>query len=402
MTQRERILAWCVGGTLIGLGAVWGVNKVLVNPIRTVREQITTERQRGNDLRKERKALAKADDQWQELAARTFAADPQQAQLRFMQRLHGLLELHDLIGDASTKDSKMSPGAITVDSNGFAKVPVTINTTGNFKQVVGFLCDFYREPYIARLDSVKLSADRTVLADAAEGESGNTRAATSGRGGRRTSGARRGREVLGPDGPELRVIITATTLVLPRLKGLDVQHLPDQWEPLETGQLRFDRVAYNDVFEKSLFKPYQPPRPKPEPVVVEQKPQPVVVEPKPDPVIPPPPVRPNAHNMFVRFTATLNGAPLTYVYDESNRGAPPEVLFHDDPIDDGTLLLINSRGLVVRVSDAGGTHADYFYPLGKSFADREPLSPEAHPKVWQAFLEEFGLEASAGQPPPGS
>jgi hypothetical protein len=94
--------------------------------------------------------------------------------------------------------------------------------------------------------------------------------------------------------------------------------------------------------------------------------------------------REGADQKFVRVTTCLDGEPACYVYDELHKDQPPLKFCLDEDIDDGRLLLILPRGLVVRVGQE-----DYFYPLGKSFEDREKLDPDEHPEAWEALHREL-------------
>ena len=72
------------------------------------------------------------------------------------------------------------------------------------------------------------------------------------------------------------------------------------------------------------------------------------------------------------------------VIDQQQRDKAPQKYGLDEQFDDGTLILILPKGVVVRT---GGK--DYFYPLGKSFRDREEVSADTHPEVWKALRAEF-------------
>jgi len=78
------------------------------------------------------------------------------------------------------------------------------------------------------------------------------------------------------------------------------------------------------------------------------------------------------------------------VRDDSAGGKTKRVAI-DEQVDDGTVILIDPTGMVVRVpqrgapgqppGEADGGHEDYFYPLGKSFKDRQPFEPELHAEL---------------------
>lgn len=385
MTRRERVLGLCVGGVLAGL-ALYAIGKhVLWGPIQTTQDKISAARREQDQLRAELAELADVEEQWAARTAETLAADPKQAQLRFRDSIHELLERYDLVGDPDTKETKISTGNPgTHKHSGFTDVPLTIKTTGTLKQIVGFLRDFYRQPYIARLDKVSLQGDQSVINEAAGLV--RRRSSSSSRGARSSRG-RRGADV-GPDGPLLTVNITATTLVLPKIKGIRHESVP--WPPteLELGALQGgDLAVYDDIFRQSLFAPY-----KEKPVVVKQpdKPKPTPQRER-EPIVDRQPVdpRPDAPYLFPRGVSMLDGRAVVYVYNDRERAEPPAQRVEDDELDDGRLLLIHRKGLVVRVTKPGRPARDYFYPLGHSFAEREELSPETHPEIWKSLQEEF-------------
>ncbi len=394
MTQRERYMAIGVGGTLAGLGLWWLVNTVAITPFRGIKKDIADARQQQTKLRGELSALADIDQAFQEVTAQTLSTDPQEAQLLFMENIHRLLARHGLSSDPSAQDTKVSPGPLVSNKADFTRVPVTINTAGTLKQVIGFLSDFYRQNYIARIDKVTLSAESRVITDVNRGRARGDRAARRPRGPR----SRRGNAgAIGPDGPELTVHITATTLVLPKVKGVKATPIAAAEEPLieelEQGDLPREFGAYAAVLERNLFKPYTPPPPPPPPKPTNPTPPPVAKiddEPTPPqpPVEPPPPPPPD----WLRLcgVSNLNGKPVALVANDRDPIAPVERYYHDEGFDSGTLLLIHPQGVVVRVPDRRGDgHTDYFYPLGASFAQREELDPDLHPRVWAALQDEF-------------
>ena len=398
MTGREKVMAICVGGTLAGLGLVWGVQRVVIDPLKNVSGEIRAAQAAQEKLAQRKLELTKVEKQWQALTGRTLAADPRQAQLLFQENIYDLLQRHGLAGDPTTKQTKISPGSFATRKHSeFIEVPLTINTYGTLKQVVGFLCDFYRQDYIARLDKVLLTvSDDKIIREAVGGQrtsSGRRTSRSSARGKGSARSTRSSESELGPDDPVLNVSIVATTLVLPEIKGVPHTLRDERPEELDNGRLRHELSTYDEVFAKNLFRPYQPP--KPVPVKEQPKEEPVVAateperETEPEPVQPVEIPRPNAENLYVRLSGTLNNEPIAYVYDETDLAAAPMTYQQDDPIDDGMVLLICPQGLVVRVHPSGAPAQDYFYALGRSFADREELSPAAHPKVWAALEREF-------------
>lgn len=367
MTRREKVLAICVGGALGGLALAMIVRWTVVEPYKAIQKQITDEQKRQKDLRAELRNLQPVDAKWEELTSRTFSADPQEAQRRFREDMHMLLERHGL------KSAKVSPGAFVRYKDESTGVPLTISASGSLKAIVGFLCDFYRRDYLARLDKVRISAEQAVIADvnSTRGRGGGAR---PGRG-----GAARREAATGPDGPELKLNVSAVALVLPQLPMMGHPVLPDEIPERERGRLAEDLPAYKTIFERSLFVPYTP-RVAATPPAETTKPAHVAEVP---PSTEPPKPDPDAQK-YVCGTTRLNGELIAYVLDEARRDQRPSEYRLDQPIHDGTLLLVVPEGIVVRANGK-----DYFYPLGKKFAEREVLDADAHPEVWEAFQRAF-------------
>lgn len=370
MNKRERIMALCVVGALGGLAAVKVIEWTVVQPFAEIRRDIATEQKRRTRLVKRHKALRDVEQRWVELVGRTLADNALDAQRIFREDMHSLLELHGL------SHPKINNGTAKRDKNGLIQVPLRISAEGPLKSVMGFLMDFYRREYLARLDKVTVTADQNVIRDV---NSPRRRSNSRGR--------RGGNDVdFGPEGPELRLNLTAVTLVLPKLK--DQPHpVAEEVRVADSGLLPRPLDEYERVIDVNLFEPYTPP------VVVRKPERPPDPPPQREPDRPPP-VDPRAdarHKMLIA-TTSLDGNAMALVQDERKLAQPPEQYYEDDPIDDGRLLLIHPLGIVVRVEDEGDM-TDYFYPIAVAeparFTDREVLSPEAHPRIWGALEEEF-------------
>jgi hypothetical protein len=375
MTQRERFMGIGVLGT-VGAVALYQVAMwTVIEPLNSVKREITRERRVQHTLERRWGELVSVEKRWKNLTRRTLSEDPKEAQRRFRTDVHELLEVHGL------SNIKVSPGSFIKYKDDTVGVPLTINAVGTLEETVLFLRDFYRRDYLARLDKVRLTADQSVI---------NRVNST-----RRRSRSRRGDDRLGPEGPELRLNISAVTLVLPRLEGIE-HPIAEEITELEYGRLAAnDLAAYDEIYENNLFAPYEP-----TPVVSERpKPRP---EPGPEPVEPPvePPVeivsrRDQPEKQYLTATESRGGNRIAWVLDERERD-PDEQLkaYHqDDEIDDGVVALIHPRGMVVRVAERDGSEKEYFYPLRvtdpASFAEREELDPDAHPRVYEALQQAF-------------
>ena len=73
--------------------------------------------------------------------------------------------------------------------------------------------------------------------------------------------------------------------------------------------------------------------------------------------------------------------PSVIVRDDSRLTEPPKEYRVGEEIDDGRLVFVHGEGVVVRVT--GSAPTDYFYRLGYSFKDRERLTADLHPDVYQ-------------------
>jgi hypothetical protein len=381
MSGRERKMAIVLGLTLGGLGLAGAVRFIVIAPLDAIKSQIKNEKERQGKLQGRLRELSGVEQEWQALAGQTLADDAREAQIAFREKLHGLLERHGLSNDPTAKDTKISPGAAVRDKAGFVRVPLTITTSGTLKEVVGFLCDFYRQGFLARLDRVTLAADQAAISDALPATGGAGR----GKPGARPAGPRKNTAPLGPDGPELTVTMTATTLVLPRIKNVKAASNANPEED-PNGRLPRDRLVYNNIFEKNPFRPYQPPPPPPpkvDPPAVTSAP---VEPPKAvTPLEPPKPVRPDAPYLCARILDVHDGQPVVYVYDNRDAAKPPSVYQLDQPLDDGTLFMVvpgTKGGFVVRAKDAAtGVTKVYFYKLGETFDQRSEVTAETHPEL---------------------
>jgi hypothetical protein len=388
MTRREKVLGFGVAGTLGGLALVMLVRWFVLEPFTTVRKDITDEAQRARRLHASLEQLDRVEDKWYGLTKRTFSEDPKEAQQRFREDLQQLLvERHGMT------QAKISPGTFVRYKDGSTGVPLTINATGTLNQIVGFLCDFYRRDYLARLDKVRIQADMNVISNANTLPRERPTAPKSSRSKNPPAPATAGGPGtnFGPDGPELKLNISAVTLVLPRMKDMEHPVTDAALPELEHGRLLRELPDYNLVFTINPFMPYR----KEEKIVVTPPPETAPAPPShveaPLPPPPPPlaPTRVGADQQIVVCTTALNGQPLTYVLDKSNTDTPVKKYFLDDVIDDGTLLLILPRGLVVAARQPDGREHNFFYPLGRTFSDREEVNPDSHPEVVAALEEAF-------------
>jgi hypothetical protein len=190
----------------------------------------------------------------------------------------------------------------------------------------------------------------------------------------------------------LNVSLLASTLVLPQLWIGDTPvPQPTAEEAGEEGdepvqRLPRPREEYARIWETNIFKLYQePPAKQVTPVAVKQ---PESDQETPKDVTQPPPPRPNK---YVAAATCTFGSLAVYVRERDDPGSVPEKVEINQPVDDGTLVLVVPDGMVVQVSERHGSTTAmkyYFYPLGKdySFQDRRELNAREYPEI-QAQLD---------------
>ncbi len=373
MNARERKLMTIVG-VLGAAGALWlGINFALIKPWKNLEDKIKAEQGRAKDLRGRLELARRAEQDWLDLVP--ISHNEHHAGNRFRQDLTALIEKHGMQDDytiRSLPERKLK--------NGFMEVRMSIQARGNLQQIVNFLCDFYGRGYLARLDQVNLTAEETT--------GGGARTVLSRRRGRRPAPqvSERTEPTVGPEGPRISVTVSATALVLEdaRLFGRDLaQRTIDTAEADAEGlpsRLPRERDEYAMIWETNIFKPYTPHVTKIEPPVDTQ---PVTKRTDKESVVVAATPRPNK---MVVGLGSKDGQLAAYVRNMDDLTAELEKVAINEPIDDGTLVLVVPGGMVVQVADresAGTEYRYYFYELGETFEAREELDPDERPDVAQ-------------------
>lgn len=349
MTNREKLLAVAAGGVVVLYGAVSLVRGNIIEPLKAKRQLVTELRNRESMLRGRLATRPAVETNWRQALGRSIALDPGKAHLLFREDVHGMLTRSGLsVGAVQPRQARESKSGFR---EGFVELPLSINASGTLQQVVAFLREFYQKPYLARVESMGLSLESSSTAGPAKG------------GGK------------GAEDPRLNVNMQVTALVLPARFGPKEGPIPPKEGDvlLKPEQL----AAFDQIHQTNLFR-LEVPKVAAAPPVPDKPPatQPAEL------VKAPPPERPDADKL--RLVAMNSNYPNLYVYivDERKKTDPPKRYALNDPIDDGRLVMVHPRGMVVRVKNKNGSgHTDYFYPRGKSFKEREPLSPELHPAV---------------------
>ena len=371
MNPREKVLAMCVAGVLV-LGGLWVVvNWGVVQRWQNLNDDVAKLAQEEQELHRRLAKASIAEDRWS--ALKPLAHNPDVAEQRFYRDINTLLARHGLMTTSANSTTKTQPVAAS-KKNPFAQVKAVVNTEGTLNQVLGFLCDLYRREYLLRVDNIRLNVQQT-----------GRRSFTARRGRRGRSASRREEPtVSSEDGPKLKVSLTAMALVLPEITNGPPQSAIERVEPPpeSLGRLPRDPTEYELVLTDNLFKEWQP---KPTQVVTgpPDPPGPTGVK---DPVKPPQP----PSSKVLTATMCTFGKLEVLVRDEERLELPPERLGVNDPVDDGTLVLVYPGGMVVQVlSDEGEEfeYTYYVYERGRSFSEREELDPVRYPEL-QRQLEE--------------
>ena len=361
MTQRERLMAVIVAGAVVLLGGGKLVQSQIVAPWRELNRKLTVARQRKSDLGSQIARAPATQRIWGARVARTLGIDPAEAHQMFREDVADLMEKNGL-----TEELSVQPQKPIVTRKGFRKdfvqLPIVASAKGTLEAVVNFQRDFYAKPYLARITKLSLTAQGT----------GRARG-----GSKKRSRARNSSN----ESPKLSVTIHARALVLPKVEGVDAEPIDlANATAIEPPLLALAELSgYDEIAKVDFFKIFEPKR-----VVV------VPLEPPDDNNKPPPspPVRRDPRKDYLMLkvvgVGTENG-PVTWIMDEDNLADPPAKKRVGDEMDyQGRVILIHPKGVVVRFNETKNDRTEtkeYFYPLGKSFEEREPLDPAEHPEV---------------------
>jgi hypothetical protein len=375
MNSREKVLAACVVGVLAlgGLWVVvqWGVIARWKNLNNNIKAAVRQEKDLHHRIEKARSA----EQRW--AAFTPIAHNPDRAQDAFREDITQLLEKHGLGAECTIRPLPQRKLKMGVAPTGGARIDpptevrLTVQTRGTLRQLMDFLCEAYRRNYLAKLEQISV---------AAEMQGTGTRTPTrSTRGPGRRIEAGGTSDVAGPDGPKLNLSMAVTALVLPEMKEVPQGIFSGDVDPKAQGRLPRESSEYQLVSRHNLFKEAGP-----EPIAVATPPtttQHVPVINEPTTTVEPP--RPN--KTLVGVTSTL-GKLEAYVRDMTQRQEAPEKIDLNGAIDDGQLVLVVPRGVVVQVPRETGSETEYkyyFYKLGDPFSQRQVLDPSVYPDIHQ-------------------
>ncbi len=402
MTQRERFLSILMAAAFVIVGGYTAISTQIIRPMQERHTRIDRLTKVRDDLLRQARHLQTARTNWQERTGRTLSADWREAQRVFYDDLHALGRA------AGLTDLRLNPRQPRVERKGdrvdFSELTVAIDARGTLAQLTDFLQRFYRRPYYARIDSLRLIPAPEHLQQAQPRPAASRtpprnnrrpgeRAPASGGGGASPARSADDSDLV------LTVTLELTTLVLPQVatapsKPLDPNVLHDEQALAlaDPGRLASTPADYDRIPEVNIFKLYR----EPPPVVVTPDPPPPVAR-APDTPKPPPGPPPIPWGEFVLIgTRSLDGEAVVDVRDPRAASGPATPYVLNAEIHDGTIVLIHPIGMVVRVWNADGSGTDWVYKLGKPFSAREVLDPELHPELYH----EVQIALAPPAPPP--
>lgn len=368
MNQRERVLAGCVASVIVVSGGYALIKSQVYEPAQQLKADIASEREYRNTLEVRLNGSEGIVQRWQEQTGQTLDQEWFAAHQAFREDV-GLLLKRNNLTDGLKINKHKERVAKDGPREGFIELPLAVRVEGRLTDLDNFLRDFFQRPYLVRLDKLQLGAEHTRKSK------------------KRKKGAR--------SEPQLGISMILSTLVLPKVKNVDhptfdlaAFNNPDPEAELVLAaapRLRWQEEmdTYGEIAEKNVFENYEPPPPPP---VARDRPKPLEQR-KEDPPPPPPPVnpRPDADKLVVRGTGWLDDGPIAYVARSDRLDEPPTGYRLNDDVDDGRLVLIVARGIVVRTTPPKRgprrPAKHYFYPLGSTFAEREEVDPDAHPEI---------------------
>ncbi len=359
MNKREQILG-IAALSAVGLFGGWFVaQRVIVAPFAAQRKAIAAAQSDIYKLEKRRDVeLVNVRRDWRLLTNRTLAKSPEDAQDRFREDINGLLSKHGF----DQKQVTVKSDALPRKRTGIVETGLQITTKGRLKETVDLLLDLAQRDYLLRLDTVTLNSERP-----AGGKAGKT---------------------LDPKGPELTINIHCSTLVVPELQK--IAHEPaTEIRAATEGKLPRPLDEYARIAKQNVFAEFVPPPPitqrpiTPEtPIASTSDPQPggETIEQPPPPVVDP---RADASHFRLTGTGSLRGSPAAWIRDDRTTDAtsPAAEITLNAPLDDGVLVLVHPRGIVIRSTQGADAGRDFFYPIGALFTERVPVDATLHADV---------------------
>jgi len=351
MNRREKILAIAVA-SMVAVGLLWTVVKSqIIDRRQELAKGIDTAR---NELDKTEGILSRKERdlaRWRKLSARTLGTNVERVQTRLDSELKGLIAANNLAGKATVR-----PRTPRTTREGLTEMGFTVNATGRMQDVVNFLYGFYELPYLLKVRQLRLHPTGSAGSD----------------------------EV----GFEMQV----ATLILPQVQAKDIGSGDDEIERLNdllqrvttaptdtTRRVKADRLAFGDepgdyrvIVDRNIFAtPPPPPKVVQRPRNRDQR-RPPSRKPEPKPS--------NDPRDQLVITGVLSYPGTQEVLVRNRRKRHTERFERGEAMDNGRLILVHPLGAVVQ----SGSRQTFFYPLGRSFAERQMLDRKLHPDVFEA------------------
>ncbi|MBN2447667.1 MAG: hypothetical protein JXO22_13115 [Phycisphaerae bacterium] len=365
MSDREKLLGGVVGAAIIGVMLYQGVNRLAIQPRLRLCAEISDKQ---DDVRQLEAQLARGErlaDMWKQRTALTLSSDIEDAQIFLHEHLYNLLKqagFNDpMVGRPSAIGHRVYGRYKGVD---FKEVTVQMHVQGQMRNLMTFLRDFYQLPYYADLSQMVVNVKKTKTRKIGRGEE-------------------RAEE------PTLDVTMTATALVLPRMKDVPSAEYDPNGPKLDPRLLYPDELsAYDALVSANVFKkwvkPVPPPPVRPVETPDEREDDEPIVTPQRDPL---------PDKTLVKVEA-VNGHYFAAVRDNGRLDLPPEEIALNGRIEDGVIVFVDRDGVVMRVQgpDETGVRVttEYFWPLGGSLRDRVELDPNEHSDIYEALHQTQG------------
>lgn len=153
MTQRERILAIIVGGLLILGGIYWGVKKYQ-GAVQARRNQITTLQTTQAGLVEQQMQGALADRQMGEYLVRSLPGNNERARSEYSRWLL------DTVQDNRLRGANVDPAPSVPVGNLYQKHGFRVTGSGDIKNVLNMLHDFYSKDFLHRIRQLTLKPNK--------------------------------------------------------------------------------------------------------------------------------------------------------------------------------------------------------------------------------------------------
>jgi hypothetical protein len=357
MNPREKKLLIIVG-VLVVLGGGYKIKQAYTAKLQTLDKQITRQESRLEEVQAEKRKANEAVVTWMKFGRETLSTDVNQARIELRDELNEISKRAGLRNiDASVSEHSSLAGGKLLKGE--------VTAQGSLDQVLRFLFDVHRQPYMVRCTDLDL--------DPVQPE----------RGRRNRPGPRRGPVLLEMDVDlETPVLPDTKRVKKKRLKTADLEQQRNQREYHDERLMLASAADYGQSITEELFKPYSPPPPPPP----KPDPKPKPTDPKPQPRPEPPPPPPADRMMTLGRMLSWPGGRQA-VLEQSGR--PDKRVEIGEEMYGGTLIYIHPKGAVTLQEDG----KRLFHPLGEKLMNNQPLTKETCPEIYHRLAK---LQRRAG------